>query len=72
MDLRRVIGIVLMVAGVALFIVGLNASDSFSDRMSNFFTGRFTDATVWYMVGGGALAVGGLALAAFGGRGSRT
>ena len=64
----RIVGIILMILGVILFIIGLNASDSIADRMSNFFTGRFTDTTVWYMVGGAVLAIGGGMLAAFGGR----
>jgi hypothetical protein len=60
---QLIVGIVLMVVGVILLVIGLNASDSVADRMSSFFTGHYTDKTVWYLVGGGALAVGGLALA---------
>jgi uncharacterized membrane protein HdeD (DUF308 family) len=63
------VGIVLLVVGVILFIVGMNASHSAADRWSNFFTGHFTDSTVWYMVGGIASALLGLLLAFFGGRG---
>ena len=44
--------------GLILFIIGMNASDSAADRWSNFFTGHFTDITVWYLVGGGGLALG--------------
>lgn len=65
MSAPRILGIVLMVVGVILFIVGVNASDSVADRMSSFFTGRFTEATIWYMIGGAALALGGLALTIF-------
>jgi len=68
MNPKSIGGIVLIVAGIALFIVGLNASDSVADRMSNFFTGRFTDKTVWYMVGGGVIAIAGVALATLGSR----
>ena len=68
MNAHRIIGITLVVVGVILFIIGLNASDSISDRLSNFFTGHFTDATVWYMVGGVAMAVVGVLLLPFGGR----
>ena len=64
----RIGGIVLLAVGVILFFVGLNASDSMADQVSNFFTGRFTEATMWYMVGGAALAVGGLVMLAAGGR----
>ena len=68
MNLQRVVGIVLVVVGVILFVVGMNASDSVADRWSNFFTGHYTDATVWYMIGGIASAIGGLILFFFGGR----
>jgi hypothetical protein len=56
MSNQRIIGIALLVAGAILFIMGMNASDSLADRWSNFFTGHFTDTTVWYLVGGAASA----------------
>jgi hypothetical protein len=68
MGAQRILGIILIIAGVALFIVGLNASDSVADRMSNFFTGKFTDSTVWYMIGGAVMTLGGLAMALLSGR----
>ena len=68
MNIQRVLGILLLVVGVILFVVGMNASDSVADRWSNFFTGHFTDATVWYIVCGIASAVGGLVLVMLGGR----
>jgi hypothetical protein len=68
MSIQRVAGIVLLAVGVILFVVGMNASDSVADRWSNFFTGHFTDATVWYIIGGVASAIGGLMLVLFGGR----
>ncbi len=69
MNATRILGIVLIVVGLILFMVGLNASDSLSDRMSNFFTGRFTETTIWYMIGGIALAIGGGLMVMVGGRG---
>jgi hypothetical protein len=68
MNSKQIGGIVLGVVGVILLIVGINASDSVSDQLSNFFTGTFTDSTVWYMVGGVALTLGGILLLIFGGR----
>jgi hypothetical protein len=68
MSPQRILGAVLLVAGMILLIVGMNASHSAADQWSNFFTGHFTDATVWYIVGGIASAVGGLMLVMFGGR----
>jgi hypothetical protein len=60
MNSQRAVGIVLLLLGAALFVVGMNASDSPADRWSNFFTGHFTDTTVWYLFGGVALAAVGL------------
>lgn len=68
MNPNRLGGVVLMVVGVVLFMVGVNASESFADQWSEFFTGHFTDKTVWYMLGGVALAVIGLTLTLAGGR----
>lgn len=71
MNSRRILGIILSVVGVVLLIMGLDATDSFSDRMSRFFTGNFTDATVWYLVVGLTLAIAGLSLLFAGGRRGR-
>jgi len=67
MSPQRVLGAVLLVAGVILLIAGINASHSVADRWSNFFTGHFTGATVWCIVCGVASAAAGLMLAVFGG-----
>lgn len=69
MNLNRIIAVALLVVGIALFIVGMNSSHSVVDRVSNTFTGRFTDATNWYIIGGIAVAVLGLGLGALGFRG---
>lgn len=71
MNMRRVVGIVLLVVGVALLIYGVNASHSFADRVSDTFTGRFTEATTWYVIGGVVSGLLGLLLLAFGSIGDR-
>ena len=63
----RILGIVLIVVGVILFIVGMNASHSMADQISDTFTGRFTEGTTWYIIGGIAVGVLGLLLVLFGG-----
>ena len=70
MSMQRVFGFVLLVVGVILLIVGMNASHSMADRASNFFTGRFTHETAWYIISGGAAALFGLLLVLVGVRGS--
>ena len=72
MNPRRMFGIVLLLVGVGLLIVGMNASHSVADRVSNTFTGRFTDGTTWYIVGGIAVALLGLFMALVAGRGRAT
>jgi len=71
MNQQRILGIVLLVVGVIVFSVGMNASHSVADRVSNTFTGRFTHDTAWYLIGGGASALFGLLLLMSGTRGKR-
>lgn len=67
MSTQRIAGIVLLVVGVGVLIFGMDASHSVADRVSDTFTGRFTEATTWYIIGGVASGLLGLLLVAFGG-----
>jgi len=58
----RVLAVVLLVIGLALLGFGLNATDSLSETVKEGVTGKFTDKTTLYLVGGGALAVAGVAM----------
>jgi len=60
----------MLVAGIALFAFGLNASDSVADTVKEGVTGRYTDKTMWYLIGGGVLAIGGAAMSLIGPRGA--
>ncbi len=62
MKMHRIVGLNLIIVGLIIFIFALNASDSLGDRLSNFFTGHFTESTVWYMVLGVVSMIGGSAL----------
>lgn len=64
----RIGGIVLLVLGAVLLIIGLNSSDSVADQVSETFTGRFTDSTMWYIIGGAGLGLMGLLLLVGGGK----
>lgn len=68
---NRILGLVILAIGLLLLAFGFNASDSVADSVSEGVTGRFTDKTMWYLIGGGALAVLGAGLAFFSGRGAR-
>lgn len=59
MRARVMLGIVLLVVGLFVFIYGMNAFKSFVEQVSNSLTGRYSDATSWYLIGGiAALAAG--------------
>jgi hypothetical protein len=60
MNPLRIIGPALLVVGVILTVIGINASHSFVDQMSEMFRGRFTDSTTWYIIGGIGITVVGL------------
>lgn len=64
----RIIGLVLIAFGATLLILGYNASQSVGEKVVEGFTGRFTDQTVAYLIGGIAAVAGGAALAVRGGR----
>lgn len=70
--MKTIIGLVLILGGIALFFQGLNRKDSLVGRASETGTniansidgGTRTPKHVTYMVGGGALVVVGIALMA--------
>jgi drug/metabolite transporter (DMT)-like permease len=68
MTLKRILGIVLSIAGVALLVIGLDASHSLPDRVSEFFGGRFTHGTMAFIIAGTACTAIGLLLVQFDGR----
>lgn len=64
MNKQGILGIVLLGVGIALLVFGWNASQSLVDQVSETFTGRLTDETMWYFIGGAAAAVAGLVMIA--------
>ncbi len=66
MPQKRIIGFVLLGVGIVLLIVGLNASDSPTDQISETFTGEYTDRTMYYIIGGIAAIIGGGLMALMG------
>lgn len=56
---------------MGVLIHGTNASHSIVDRVSDTFTGRFTEATTWYIIAGAVAGLAGLLLVAVGGGGTR-
>ncbi len=67
MGIPRVIGLALLAVGVALLVFGYNASHSVGEQVIEGITGHFTNRTMWYLIGGIAATVSGIALAIWGG-----
>ncbi len=54
---KKVIAIVLLVVGVALFFWGYNMTQSTAEQLSEALTGSFSDKATWLMIGGGICAL---------------
>lgn len=52
MNQQRLLGIVLVVVGVILLFVGINASQSMVEQVNQTFADRLRDGTTWYIIGG--------------------
>lgn len=62
MKTSQILGVVVLIIGAVLIVIGVSASRSLADNVSNFFTGRFTRDTMWYLIGGAGVAVVGVLL----------
>ena len=58
--MNKIVSVALLVGGIVLIVVGVNATNSFSSDVSRFFTGSPTDKAVWMLIGGILAAVIGL------------
>lgn len=56
----KLIGLVLLAVGIVLLFVGWQASQGLDDQLTQAFTGRFTDETLWFFVGGVVAVVAGI------------
>ena len=50
--MNRIVSLALLIGGIVLMIIGLNATNSFSSDVSRFFTGSPTDKAIWMLIGG--------------------
>jgi len=62
----KLAGLVLLVVGGILLFFGYNASGTALESVTETVTGRFTDETTMYLIGGAACAVLGAGLLIFG------
>lgn len=60
--MNKAFSLALLVGGIVLMIIGINATNSFGSDVSRFFTGSPTDKAVWMLIGGIAAVVVGLVM----------
>jgi hypothetical protein len=62
MNNTKIIGIALLALGAILLYFGINATEAPMEEMGEALTGRYSDDTMMYLIGGGVAAVAGLFL----------
>lgn len=55
----RMLGAAALAVGVVLLVFGFSASNAPVEQLADTLTGRYTDRTMWYLVGGVAAMVAG-------------
>jgi len=59
--MNKLISVAFLIGGIVLIVYGVSASNSVVSDFSRLFTGSPTDKTIWLLIGGGVLALVGLA-----------
>lgn len=60
--MRKLVGFLFLVVGVAVFLHGYSTSESVLNDFLELLTGPAGDSTVWYMIAGGLATLLGLSL----------
>lgn len=62
MKTGKLIGIALLILGGVLLYFGINATEAPMEELGEAVTGKYSDETMMYLVGGGVAAVIGLVM----------
>lgn len=68
MNTNLLVGILVLVVGAVLLYLGYSASQGIGEQVRETFTGRFSEATTWYIVGGMAATIAGIVFIVLGAR----
>ena len=60
MKISALVGVLLVAIGVVLLFFGFNAANSPIEEVGEAITGRYSDGTMGYLIGGAAAGVAGL------------
>lgn len=63
MGSQKLIGIVLIALGILLLYFGYQSTQSLGEQLTETLTGRFTDETMYFIIGGAISVVAGVFLA---------
>lgn len=69
--MNKIVSLALLVGGIILIIVGVNATNSFTSDVSRFFTGSPTNKAIWLLIGGIIASIIGLAGTLLGSRATK-
>lgn len=58
--MNKIVFVALLIAGIVLVVLGINATQSFGSQVSKFFTGSPTDKAIWLLIGGLVASILGL------------
>lgn len=62
MNQKALLGIALLAGGLILLYFGYNASESVAEGVTEAVTGRYSDETMFYLIGGAVAAIVGLVM----------
>lgn len=65
MGSSKLVGVVLLVVGVALLFFGYQSTQSVGGEITETLTGQYTDETMLFLIGGAAAAAAGAFLTFF-------
>lgn len=59
MPSKQLLGIILLVVGAIMLYFGWQSTQSIGDQLTEAMTGRFTDETMFFLIGGAIALVAG-------------
>ena len=62
MNLFRALGATIFAAGIVLLVFGIISTQKVGEEITSSVTGHYTDATLWYIIGGIALMIAGVGI----------
>ncbi|KAA3644427.1 MAG: DUF3185 family protein [Proteobacteria bacterium] len=62
MSTNKIIGLVLLVVGAVLVYFGFNAANAPLEEVSEAVTGRYSNETMYYLIGGAVAVVVGIVM----------